>query len=185
MTIQWGDTAMLLVDDDDVFRARLARAMRDRGIAVFEATDYATGLEAARTLELDFAVIDLRMPGTKGGLELVREIDAIEDGPRSLVLTGYGSIANAVDAIHLGAVGYLPKPADADDILHAFERAAHPPLEAPRPDYDAAPSLARAEWEHINRVLTDCGGNITHAAQKLGIHRRSLQRKLQKYPPKT
>ena len=99
------------------------------------------------------------------------------------MLTGYGSIATAIDAIRLGATYFLAKPADADDILAAFARSESPPLDTPAADY-RAPSLARAEWEHINRVLSDCGGNISEAARILGIHRRSLQRKLQKYPPR-
>ena len=101
---------------------------------------------------------------------------------RIVVLTGYGSIATAVDAMRLGATSYLPKPADADEILLAFDRAEAPPDAAPA-EGPPAPSLARAEWEHLNRVLADCGGNISEAARRLGIHRRSLQRKLQKYPP--
>ena len=98
------------------------------------------------------------------------------------MLTGYGSISTAIDAVRLGAVHYLPKPADADDIVNAFARGDAPALEPPEVEY-RAPSLARAEWEHINRVLSDCGGNISEAARRLGIHRRSLQRKLHKYPP--
>ncbi len=100
------------------------------------------------------------------------------------MLTGYGSIATAIDAVRLGATYYLSKPADADDIVAAFARGEAPPLESAGRirDYQA-PSLARAEWEHINRVLSDAGGNISEAARRLGIHRRSLQRKLQKYPP--
>jgi two-component system response regulator RegA len=99
------------------------------------------------------------------------------------VLTGYGSIATATEAIKLGALYYLPKPADVDDILNAFDRDKELEPVSDQKDF-VPPSLARAEWEHIQRVLTDCGGNITTAAQKLGIHRRTLQRKLYKYAPK-
>jgi len=95
---------------------------------------------------------------------------------------GYGSIATAIEAIRLGATYYLHKPADADDILTAFSRGAAP-LRAAGETEHSTPSLARAEWEHINRVLTDCGGNVSAAARRLGLHRRSLQRKLRKYPP--
>jgi two-component system response regulator RegA len=123
------------------------------------------------------------MPG-RSGLELVQALHEIDPATRVVVLTGYGSIATAIDAVRLGATYYLPKPADADDIVAAFARADAPPLEPPEPEYEEAPSLARAEWEHINRVLSDCGGNISEAARRLGIHRRSLQRKLQKYPPR-
>ena len=177
-------TKMLIVDDDDIWRSRLARAMRERGLEVTTAANYDEAMEAAETHPFELAVVDLRMPG-KGGLEVVRDLHERYLDLKIVVLTGYGSISTAVDALRLGAVNYMQKPADADDILTAFERSEHEPLDPPEPIYDEAPSLARAEWEHINRVLSDCGGNITHAAKKLGIHRRSLQRKLQKYPPKT
>ena len=97
------------------------------------------------------------------------------------MLTGYGSIATALEAVRLGATHYLTKPADVDDILAAFARAHRAPSELPTAPHDV-PSLARTEWEHIHRVLTDCGGNISQAARLLGLHRRSLQRKLAKYP---
>lgn len=127
------------------------------------------------------AVVDLRMPG-ENGLELLKHLHALYPQMRVVILTGYGSISNAVDALRLGAVNYVAKPAGTDDILAAFERAESPPLTAV--DTHEVPSLARAEWEHINRILSDCSGNISEAARRLGIHRRSLQRKLQKYPPK-
>jgi two-component system response regulator RegA len=129
----------------------------------------------------ELAVLDLKMPG-RSGIDLLKEIRAHDPATEVLILTGYGSIATAVEATKAGAVGYVPKPVDADEILAAFSRlrgqepaATHGPFETP--------SLARAEWEHIQRVLSDCGGNISEAARRLGIHRRSLQRKLQKYPP--
>ncbi len=174
--------SILLVDDDEVFRKRLARAFEDRGYDVRVAADYDQALLAARQDSPELAVVDLRMPG-RSGLELVKALRTIDGATKVVVLTGYGSIATAVDAVRLGAANYLAKPADADDILAAFHRAEAPPLEPPDPSYAEAPSLARAEWEHINRVLSDCGGNISEAARRLGIHRRSLQRKLQKYPP--
>lgn len=173
--------SLLLVDDDDVFRSRLARAFDDRGYEVRTAGSYDEAVALARQDSPEMAVVDLRMPG-RSGLELVRALLDIDPGTKIIVLTGYGSIATAIDAIRLGATYYLSKPADADDIVAAFARAEAPPLDPPDPDYQA-PSLARAEWEHINRVLSDCGGNISEAARRLGIHRRSLQRKLQKYPP--
>jgi two-component system response regulator RegA len=102
-----------------------------------------------------------------------------------IVLTGYGSIATAIEAVKSGAFGYMSKPADVDEILAAFDKEEINDNSLPEESTDlAAPSLARAEWEHINRVLADCSGNITKAAKKLGLHRRSLQRKLLKYPPK-
>ncbi|MBU8897924.1 two-component system response regulator [Corallococcus sp. H22C18031201] len=173
--------SVLLVDDDATLRERLGRAFRERGWEVTTAADYEAALVAARRESPEYAVVDLRMPG-HSGLELVRDLLAVDAATRIVVLTGYGSIATTVDAIRLGAVNYLPKPADVDDILAAFARATHEPAVA-APETLQAPSLARAEWEHIHRVLADSAGNISEAARKLGIHRRSLQRKLQKYPP--
>ena len=112
----------------------------------------------------------------------MRALKAIDAETKIVVLTGYGSIATAMEAVRLGATGYIPKPADADDILSAFTRGEDATTSSGAPDY-AAPSLARAEWEHINRVLADCDGNVSEAARRLNIHRRSLQRKLQKRPP--
>lgn len=175
--------SILIVDDDEVFRTRLARAFADRGYDVSAAGEYGEALTRAREDSPEMAVVDLRMPGPSG-LELVRDLKALDPSTRILVLTGYGSIATAIEAVRIGATYYLSKPADVDDILAAFARGEAPPLEPPPSDY-AAPSLARAEWEHISRVLSDCGGSISEAARRLGLHRRSLQRKLQKYPPRT
>jgi len=173
--------SILLVDDDEVFRRRLSRAFSERGYDTRTASNYEEAVAQARHDSPEMAVVDMRMPG-QPGLELVKALQEIDASTRVVVLTGYGSIATAVDAIRLGAHHYLVKPADADDIEAAFARGENPPLDPPYTDYEA-PSLARAEWEHINRVLSDCGGNISEAARRLGIHRRSLQRKLQKYPP--
>ena len=173
--------SLLLCDDDEVFRTRTARAFTERGFEVSTAHDFDSAVAVARGESPELAVVDLKMPG-KGGLELVKALLEIDPQTKIVVLTGYGSIATAVDAVRLGATYYLAKPADADEILAAFARGQAPPLEPPDSD-DRAPRLARAEWEHINRVLSDCGGNISEAARRLGIHRRSLQRKLQKYPP--
>jgi two-component system response regulator RegA len=142
----------------------------------------AEALVLAREESPEHAIVDLKMPGGSG-LELVRDLRALDASTRILVLTGYGSIATAVEAVRLGAVGYVQKPADVDDLVAAFARAELPPLTATPVDYDA-PTLARAEWEHIHRVLADCAGNVSEAARRLGVHRRSLQRKLQKYAPK-
>lgn len=173
--------SLLLVDDDEVFRTRMARAFVERGYEVTSAHDFDSAVAHARIESPELAVLDLKMPG-KSGLELVKALLEIDPQTKIVVLTGYGSIATAIDAVRLGATYYLQKPADADEILAAFARGQAPPLDPPETDY-RAPSLARAEWEHINRVLSDCGGNISEAARRLGIHRRSLQRKLQKYPP--
>lgn len=168
---------LLLVDDDERLRERLALALRERGLTVLTAPDPPTALRVAESTRIDLALLDLRMPGGSG-LPLIAQLRAHSEGIRIVVLTGYGSIATAVEAIRLGAVDYLTKPADADMVLAAFAREG-PPTE---PAYDP-PSLARTEWEHINRVLEDCGGNISQAARKLGMHRRTLQRKLAIRPP--
>jgi two-component system response regulator RegA len=174
--------SILLVDDDQVYRHRLARAFVDRGYDVREAGSYDEAVKLSAEESPEMAVVDLRMPG-KSGLELVRDLKAQDPTTKIVVVTGYGSISTAVDAMRLEATYYLPKPADADEILDAFARGEAPPLSMPTPDHPA-PSLARAEYEHIQRVLSDCLGNVSEAARRLGMHRRSLQRKLNKLPPR-
>jgi len=171
---------ILLVDDEEHFRHRLGRALVRRGHTILEAEDYGSAMELLERKEPEMAVVDLRMPGPSG-LELVRDALALRPKLRIVVLTGYGSIATATEAIRLGAINYLPKPADAEEILAAFDRPLASTGE--RAEEIATPSLARAEWEHINRVLADCGGNISEAAKRLQLHRRTLQRKLLKFPP--
>ncbi len=176
-------TTILIVDDDPFLRDRLARAFRDRGFSVQAAGDVEHALAMACAEAPELAVVDLRMPG-RSGLDLVREVRSRGMATKIVVLTGYGSIATAIEATRLGATYYLPKPADADDILAAFARS-DTSVGALLSVAAEAPSLARAEWEHINRVLADCDGNVSHAARRLGLHRRSLQRKLQKYAPRS
>jgi two-component system, response regulator RegA len=171
--------SLLIVEDDAILRGRLARAFRERGFEVREAADGDAALQLAESDPPEHAVVDLRMPG-RSGLEVVQALKEADPSTVVVVLTGYGSIATALEAVRLGATHYLTKPADADDILAAFARANSSP--PPPPDEPSPPSLARVEWEHINRVLADCGGNVSQAARLLGIHRRSLQRKLSKYP---
>lgn len=168
--------SFLVADDDEVFRERIARALRARGFEVREASGVADACALASQDSPELALVDLRMPDGSG-LEVVRELHRLDATTRIVVLTGYGSIATALEAVRLGAVHYLTKPADVDQILAAFDPGG---TEGDVPA--ETPSLARVEWEHINRVLTDCGGNISEAARVLGIHRRSLQRKLQKFP---
>lgn len=176
-----GAERLLLVDDSFAFRERLARAFRERGFDVSTAGNYEEAMAKAPEVRPELAVIDLRMPGPTG-LELLRDLKKLDDSIRVLMLTGFGSIATAIDAVRLGATNYLPKPADADDILAAFWRGSASVNSPPETAHEV-PSLARAEWEHIHRVLSDCGGNISEAARRLGIHRRSLQRKLRKRAP--
>jgi two-component system response regulator RegA len=173
--------SILIVDDDATLRERLAVAFRQRGYEVRTAANHAEATEQARTDSPELAVVDLRMPGPSG-LELIRDLKAIDPETRIVILTGYGSIATTIDAMRLGAVHYLQKPADADEILAAFAREESPPLSA-TPSEFSVPSLDRVRWEHISRVLSDCGGNVSEAARRLGMHRRSLQRILQKFPP--
>jgi two-component system, response regulator RegA len=176
--------SLLLVDDDEVFRRRLGRAFTDRGWEVREAADLVGALRAAKDDTPEYVVVDLRLPDGSG-LEIVRRLRALDETTIIVVLTGYGSIATALDALRLGAVHYLTKPADVDDLIASFTRPPVAPGDVPVASPDPiteTPSLARVEWEHINRVLADSGGNISEAARRLGLHRRSLQRKLSKYP---
>jgi two-component system, response regulator RegA len=178
---QFQGQSILVVDDDELLRQQLARAFERRGLEVRSAAGVQ---EAQRLLEEDspeLAVVDLKMPDGSG-LKLVEMLHSADPNTKIVVLTGYGSIATAIDAVRMGATYYLQKPADADEVLAAFLRGEGPqqdPEEVPK-----APTLARAEWEHINRVLNDCGGNLSEAARRLGLHRRSLQRKLHKFPPR-
>jgi two-component system, response regulator RegA len=171
--------SILVVDDDETYRTRMMRAFEERGFEARGARDAEEAIASARRDSPELAVVDLRMPG-RSGLEVVRELAAVDPTTRTVVLTGYGSIATAIEAMRLGAVHYLTKPADADEVLAALERPPRPDAAAEAPHQ--VPSLARVEWEHINRVLVDCDGNISQAARLLGLHRRSLQRKLAKYP---
>ena len=171
---------ILIVDDDERLRERLCRAMRARELDVTGAPDAETAVALAQNDSPELAVVDLRLPG-RGGLEVVRDLHQIDPTTRIVVLTGYGSIATAIEAMRLGATNYLQKPADADEILAAFEPTDSLSDSAADPLHDI-PSLARVEWEHIQRVLQDCHQNVSQAARLLGLHRRSLQRKLGKLP---
>jgi two-component system response regulator RegA len=174
--------SILLVDDSVVLRDRLAQAFQERGFRVEVASNYDEALDVFRERPTDLAVVDLRMPG-KTGLALVPQLKKIAPDTRVLILSGFGSISTAIDAVRLGATNFLPKPADADDILAAFARGDSD-IDLPEAEEEIpVPTLAQAEWEHIHRVLADCSGNISEAARRLGIHRRSLQRKLRKRAP--
>jgi two-component system response regulator RegA len=170
---------MLVADDDERFRERLGKALGARGYEVLAASDHDAALQRLAERKVDRAIVDLRMPG-QSGLGLVRELIARQPGIEVVVLTGYGSIATAVEAMRLGARDYLTKPCHADRILLAFEADPERP-----PESDVGyeiPSLARLEREHIERVLRECNGNVSRTARVLGVHRRTLQYKLAKFP---
>jgi len=174
--------SILVVDDEELFRNRLSKALEKREFQVFSAANYDEAIAVIEASKPNLGVFDLKMPG-KSGLELLKDALKLHPDMKILVLTGYGSIATAIDAVKIGAISYIAKPADVNDILKAFSDPSAAP-EAVDSESLQAPSLARTEWEHINRVLHDCDGNISSAAKRLDIHRRTLQRKLQKYPPK-
>lgn len=169
---------LLLVDDDAVFVEVLARALAKRGFEVETAREFQDALAIIELQLHEFAVVDLKMPGGSG-LALVERLKQRNPQMRIVVLTGFASVATAVEAIKLGAVHYLPKPADADEIVAAFGRGqgdtgtrlSSQPL-----------SVERLEWEHIQKVLSENTGNISATARALNMHRRTLQRKLGKKP---
>jgi two-component system response regulator RegA len=172
---------LLVVDDDLTFCTVLGNAMAKRGFNVSCALTVEQALEATEACTPEFAVIDLRLPGISG-LALVEKLRALDPGTRIVMLTGYASIATAVEAIKLGATHYLAKPVDVDEIMMAFERTSG--------DADAKISahplsVGRLEWEYIQRVLNENKGNVSVTARVLNMHRRTLQRKLTKYPAKT
>jgi two-component system, response regulator RegA len=174
--------SILVVDDDDLLRQQLARAFERRGLEVRTAANIAEAKQMILEESPELAVVDLKMPDGSG-MKLLELLHQVDPTTKSVMLTGYGSIATAIDAVRLGATYFLQKPADADEILNVFLRGEATSSESPELA-PKAPTLARAEWEHINRVLNDCAGNVSEAARRLGLHRRSLQRKLQKFPPR-
>lgn len=169
---------ILVVDDDTLFAATLVQALRRRGYSVLSAANPAEALVAAQAEPPDAAVLDLKL-AEESGLALVGPLKALRPDMRILLLTGYASIATAVEAIKLGATHYLPKPADADEILAALGREAG---DADIPPPDEPMSVDRLEWEHIQKVLAEHDGNISATARALKMHRRTLQRKLAKRP---
>jgi two-component system, response regulator RegA len=173
--------SILVVDDTLILRERLSIAFEQRGFRVETAANFDEAVDVFSRRPTDLAVLDLRMPG-RSGLELLSRLRQIRPQTRVIMLSGFGSIPASIDAVRAGAVNFLSKPADADDILGAFIRGDSPSMPHSAVEFPA-PSLARTEWEHIHRVLGDCGGNISEAARRLGIHRRSLQRKLRKRAP--
>jgi two-component system response regulator RegA len=171
---------VLLIDDDEVFTRVLARALAARGFDVRVASNRADALAGAHEHQPDHAVLDLKL-GEESGLALIPELLDVRPELRILLLTGYASIATAVEAIKRGAWDYLAKPVEADQVVQALRGSGHADDEATAPVF-AAPPLKRLEWEHIQRVLAESDGNISEAARRLGLHRRTLQRKLSKRP---
>jgi len=177
---QTSDTrpSILIVDDDEIFCEVLADAFNDRGYAVTVAYDTDSAVHKAAGCDPEYAVIDLRI-GQDSGLKVVETLHALDENTRIVMLTGYASVATAVEAIKLGAVHYLTKPADTDEILAALHKDEG---DASIPLSDNPLSVKRLEWEHLQKVLNECDGNISAAARKLRMHRRTLQRKLAKRP---
>jgi two-component system, response regulator RegA len=169
--------SILVIDDDQRFRERLAAALRERGPDVAAADSPDAALRLLSTTEVDAIVTDLKMPGV-AGLAFIKQLCDEHPDATIVVLTGYGTIATAVEAMRLGVKDYMVKPCNADQVLAvlAGEEQAEPELS------QQTPSLARLEREHIERVLVECGGNVSKAARVLGIHRRTLQYKLSKFP---
>jgi two-component system response regulator RegA len=173
---------LLVVDDDVTFTMVLSRAMGSRGFQVEVAHDAETALSQTRRMQPEYCVLDLKL-GEHNGLQLIGELRRLAPGMRILLLTGYASIATAVEAIKRGAHDYLAKPVDADAVVRALtgEQEKVPEDSGPTAPNGPLP-LRRLEWEHIQRVLTECDGNISETARRLGMHRRTLQRKLAKHP---
>ena len=172
--------SLLIVDDDAPLRNRLARAMEQRGFTVVSAASVTEGLEALGTAPPAYAVVDLRLEDGNG-LEVVEALRAARDDVRIVMLTGYGNIATAVVAIKAGAVDFLAKPVDADQLTAALietERPLPPPPEDPM-------SADRVRWEHIQRVFEQCNRNVSETARRLKMHRRTLQRILNKHAPRS
>ena len=176
---EFEDKSLLIVDDDNPFRERLARAMEKKGFKVSQAEGVKKGLDAVKNNKPAFAVVDLRL-GDGNGLEVVKEIQNSNSNSRVVMLTGYGNIPTAVAAIKQGAIDYLAKPADADDVEKAL--LANPNKKADPPENPM--SADRVKWEHIHRVFELCNRNVSETARRLKMHRRTLQRILSKRSPR-
>ena len=173
------DKSLLIVDDDNPFRERLARAMEKKGFEVTQAEGVKKGIESVKVKKPAFAVVDLRL-NDGNGLEVVKELQSSNSKSRIIMLTGYGNIPTAVAAIKEGAIDYLAKPADADDVEKAL--LADPEAKAPPPENPM--SADSVKWEHIHRVFELCNRNVSETARRLKMHRRTLQRILSKRSPK-
>jgi two-component system response regulator RegA len=174
------DNTLLIVDDDRAFLTRLARAMEARGFEVEAAASVEDGLSSIKRRPPAFAVVDMRLEDGNG-IDVIAALNEIRPESRAVVLTGYGNIATAVTAVKLGAVDYLAKPADADDVYNALVASAST-VKAPPPENPM--SADRVRWEHIQRVYELCDRNVSETARRLNMHRRTLQRILAKRAPK-
>ena len=174
-----GDRSLLIVEDDKLFVARLARAMEARGFKVVTAESVADGLLQVEQNPPAYAVVDMRL-GDGNGLDVISALKRRRADARGIVLTGYGNIATAVNAVKLGAVDYLAKPADADDVINALLAVDGKKAEPP----EHPMSADRVRWEHIQRIYELCGRNVSETARRLNMHRRTLQRILAKRAPK-
>jgi len=173
------DKSLIIVDDDNPFRERLSRAMEKKGYIVSQAESVKNAINVVRTKKPSFAVVDLRL-GDGNGLEVVKEIQKLSANSKIVMLTGYGNIPTAVAAIKEGAIDYLAKPADADDVEKALLAN---PNEKPKPPENPM-SADRVKWEHIHRVFELCNRNVSETARRLKMHRRTLQRILSKRSPR-
>ena len=173
------DKSLLIVDDDNPFRERLARAIEKKGFVVTQAESVKKGIDSLKLTKPAFAVVDLRL-NDGNGLEVVKEIQSLNTHSRIVMLTGYGNIPTAVAAIKHGAIDYLAKPADADDVEKAL--LADPKSKAQPPENPM--TADRVKWEHIHRVFELCNRNVSETARRLKMHRRTLQRILSKRSPK-
>ncbi len=173
------DASLIIVDDDKAFLHRLGRAMENRGFEVRTGNSISEGLSLIREKAPAFAVVDLRLEDGNG-LDVIAELARARANSRAVVLTGYGNFATAVSAVKLGAVDYLAKPADADDVTDAL--LAPPNAKAPPPENPM--SADRVRWEHIQRVYELCNRNVSETARRLNMHRRTLQRILAKRAPR-
>ena len=173
------DKSLLIVDDDNPFRERLARAMGKKGFVVTQAESVKKGIDSLKITKPAFAVIDLRL-NDGNGLEVVKKIQSLNNKSRIIMLTGYGNITTAVAAIKHGAIDYLAKPADADDVEKAL--LADPKSKAQPPENPM--TADRVKWEHIHRVFELCNRNVSETARRLKMHRRTLQRILSKKSPR-
>ena len=176
---EFADKSLLLVDDDNPFRERLARAMEKKGFQVSQAESVKKGIDIVSNQKFAFAVVDLRL-GDGNGLEVIKMLQKSNQKSRIIMLTGYGNIPTAVAAIKQGAIDYLAKPADADDVERAL--LADPNKNASPPENPM--SADRVKWEHIHRVFELCNRNVSETARRLKMHRRTLQRILSKRSPK-